>query len=93
MDYSYPQRVSARLNSSNNSSLVTDRLRDQIDAGDMALACVYRDFHAYNEQSATKLLGALLKQVVSASEPILDEVQRTTGNSKRGSWWSRTLAS
>ena len=48
MDCGYPQRMWARLNSSNNSSLMTDRLCDPIDTGDMALACVYRDFHAQN---------------------------------------------
>ena len=32
----------ARLNSSNNSSLVTDRLCDQIGAGNMASVCVLR---------------------------------------------------
>ena len=48
MDCGYPQRMWARLNSSNNSSLVTDRLCDQIDTGDMAVVCVYRDFHAQN---------------------------------------------
>ena len=42
----------------------------------MAVACVYCDFHSQNEQSATGLFGALLKQVVSALELISEEVQR-----------------
>ena len=59
-----------------------DALCDLGDAGSMAVACVYCDFHAQNEQSATGLLGALLKQVVSVLEPIPDEVQRAFVNSK-----------
>jgi len=76
--------VWARLNSSNNSSLVVDKLCDQGDAGSMAVACVYCDFHAQNEQSTAGLLGALLKQVVGALEPIPDEVQRAFESSEGG---------
>ena len=61
---------------------MVDRLCDQGDTGDMAVACVYCDFHAQNEQSATGLLGVLVKQVVSALEPIPDEVQRAFEDSK-----------
>ena len=46
MDCGYPRRMWARLNSSNNRSLVTDRLRDETDADDVTAACVHRDFHA-----------------------------------------------
>ena len=74
----------ARLNISNNSSLVIDTLCGLGDAGSMAVACVYCDFHVQNEQSATGLLGALLKQVVSALEPIPDEVQKAFVNSNGG---------
>ena len=73
-----------RLNSSNNSSLVVDKLCGQGDAGDIAVACVYCDFHTQNQQSVTGLFGALLKQIVSALEPIPDEVQREFENSKGG---------
>ena len=72
-----------RLNSGYNSSLVIDRLCGQEDVDNMAVACVYCDFNA-QEQSATGLFGALLKQVVSALEPIPEQVQKTFGNSKRG---------
>ena len=74
----------ARLNSSNHSSLVIDTLCDQMDAGNMAVVCVYCDFHARDEQSATGLLGVLLKQVVSALEPIPEEVQKAFRNFKGG---------
>jgi len=82
--------VGARLSSSNRSSLVIDRLCDLVDAGNMAVACVYCDFHAQSEQSATGLLGALLKQVVSALEPIPDEVRKAFEDSK-GSVGGRRL--
>ena len=81
-----------RLNS-NNSSLAIDRLCDQVpvDIDSMAVACVYCDYHSQNEQSATGLLGVLLKQVVSALEPIPEEVQRTFANSKGGVGGRRLL--
>jgi len=91
MDDGSPQRVCVRLNSSNNSSLVIDRMCHQADEGTMAVACVYCDFHAQNEQSATGLLGALLKQVVSALEPIPEEVQRAFEKSKGGVGGRRLL--
>jgi len=84
-----------RLNDSNNSSLVIDRLFDQVavDADGMVVACVYCDFHAENEQSATGLLGVLLKQVISGLEPIPEEVQRAFENSKGGVGGRRLLLS
>ena len=48
MDCGCPQRMWARLNSSNNSSLVTDRLCDEIGADDLTAACVHCNFHAQN---------------------------------------------
>ena len=72
-----------RLNSGNNSSLVIDELCGKEDVDNMAVACVYCDFTA-PEQSATELFGALLKQVVSALEPIPDQVQKAFSGSKRG---------
>ena len=59
-----------------------DRLCDQVYAGGIVVACVYCDFNAQNQQSATGLLGVLLKQVVSALEPIPDEIQRAFEISK-----------
>ena len=91
MDGGYPERVHMKLNISNNSSLVIDTLCDQVDAANMTIACVYCDFHAQNEQSATGILGVLLKQVVSALEPVPDEVQRAFENSKRGVGGRRLL--
>ena len=68
-----------------------DRLCTQVEAGNIAVACVYCDFYAPNEQSATGLLGALLKQVVSALEPIPDEVKKAFENSKEGVGGRRPL--
>ena len=52
---------------------------------------MYCDFHAQNEQSVTGLLGVLLKQVVSALEPIPGEVQTAFTNSKGGVGGRRPL--
>ena len=79
------------LNSSNNSSLVIDRLCGLADVGNTAVAGVYCDFYAQSEQTATGLLGVLLKQVVSALEPIPEEVQRAFENSKGGVGGRRPL--
>lgn len=74
----------AILNSSNHSSLVIDTLCDEVDAENMVVACVYCNFHARDEQSTTALFGVLLKRVVSALEPIPEELQRAFEKSKRG---------
>jgi len=52
---------------------------------------VYCDFHAQNEQSATGLLGVLLKQVVSALELVPDEVQGAFEKSRGGVGGRRLL--
>ena len=80
----------AKLNSGNNSSLVIDTLCVQEDVENMAVACVYCDFNT-QEQSATGLLGVLLKQIVSALEPIPDQVQKAFEGSKRGVGGRRLL--
>jgi len=79
------------LNSSNNSSLLIDRLCGLADVGNTAVTGVYCDFHAQNEQTATGLFGVLLKQAVNALEPIPEEVQRAFDNSKGGVGGRRLL--
>jgi len=81
----------ASVNSNNNSSLVIDSLCGQVEAGTMAVTCVYCDFYAPNKQSATGLLGVLLKQVVSALGPVPDEVKKAFENSKGGVGGRRPL--
>ena len=56
------------------SSLVIDRLCDQARGRRMTVACFYFDFAARKEQSLARMLGALLKQVVSGLEEIPKEI-------------------
>ena len=56
------------------SSLVVDRLCDQARGQSTAVACFYFDFAARKEQSATSMLGSLLKQVVGGMEKIPEEI-------------------
>ncbi|RPA98779.1 hypothetical protein L873DRAFT_1912112 [Choiromyces venosus 120613-1] len=65
------------------SSLVIDTLCDRIGGDNVAVACVYCDFHAQNEQSATTVLGALLKQVVAGMEPIPSEIKSAFESAKK----------
>ena len=51
-----------------------DRLRDQARGQNIALACLYFDFAARKEQSATSVLGSFVKQVVSGMERIPEEI-------------------
>ena len=49
----------------NISSLAIDNLCDQAEEKDLAVAWLYCDFLAHQEQSAKAMLGAILKQLVS----------------------------
>ena len=49
----------------------------------MVVACVYCDFHAHKEQSATSVLAALLKQIVAGVEPIPEEILAAFERAKR----------
>ena len=59
-----------------------DTLCDQENVNKVVMVCVYCDFNAQDGQTATGVLGALLKQVVSALEPIPDQVQKAFESSK-----------
>ena len=67
----------------NTSSLVIDTLCDSINQDNVAVACVYCDFHAHKDQSATGVLAALLKQLVAAVEPISKEISEAFKRAKR----------
>ena len=65
------------------SSLVIDTLCDELSGGDMVVACIYCDFNADKEQSATSVLAALLKQIAAGVEPIPEEIQVVFDRAKR----------
>ena len=60
----------------NDSSLVVDWLCDHSRGQNRAVACFYLDFEARKEQSATNVLGSLLRQMVSGMESIPEEISR-----------------
>ena len=59
-----------------DSSLVVDTLCDQASGQNAAVSCFYLDFAARKEQSATNVLGSLLKHIVSGMERIPEEISR-----------------
>ena len=64
------------LTSYDASSLVVDRLCDQARGQGTAVTCFYFDFVARKEQSATNVLGSLLKQVVGGMAKVPEEISR-----------------
>jgi len=52
----------------NVSSLVTDTLCDQAKNEDIAVACLYCDFIAQQEQTIANMMGAILKQLVGRGD-------------------------
>ena len=88
----YPPRreeSESMLTRHNDSSLVVDTLCDQSCGQNTAVSCFYLDFAARKEQSATNVLGSLLKQIVSGMERIPEEIswafqlQKTTIGGRR----------
>ena len=47
------------------------------------MACIYCDFHEHKEQSATRVLAALLKQVVAGVEAIPEEINKAFERANR----------
>jgi len=94
-----PQGVEEKwqvLTSRDVSSLVIDTLCDQAEGGDATVACFYFDFAAQNEQSPTRVLGYLLKQLVFGLEEIPEEILRACQGRKgalggQGPQFSRIL--
>ncbi|RPA91159.1 ankyrin [Choiromyces venosus 120613-1] len=56
------------------SSLLIDKLCDQARGRNVSVACFYFDHAARKEQTPTRVLGALLKQVVGGLESIPEEI-------------------
>jgi len=71
------------LTSHNDSSLVVDRLCYQTRGQNTLVTCFYFDFAARKEQSATNMLGSLLKQIVSGMERIPEDVSRAFREQKQ----------
>ena len=65
------------------SSLVVDRLCDQARGQNTAVTCFYFDFAARKEQSATAMLGSLLKQIVSGMETIPEDISQAFQEQKK----------
>ena len=60
-----------------DSSLVVDRLADQNRGQNTSVICFYFDFAARNQQTATSMLGSLLKQVISGMERVPENISRS----------------
>ena len=77
-DYYSPGREEDKdmLTSWEHSSLVVDRLGDQARGQNAAVTCFYFDWAPRKEQSATSMLGSLLRQMVSGMERIPEEISR-----------------
>jgi len=71
------------LISCNDSSLVVDRLCDDAREQDAAVTCFYFDFAARKEQSATNMLGSLVKQMVGGMESIPEEISKAFEEQKK----------
>ena len=65
------------------SSLVVDRLCDRARGQNTTVTCFYFDFAARKEQSATAMLGSLLKQIVSGMEAIPEDISRAFQEQKK----------
>jgi len=65
------------------SSLVVDRLCDQARGQNTTVTCFYFDFATRKDQSATAMLGSLLKQMVSGMEAIPEDISRAFQEQKK----------
>ena len=66
-----------------DSSLVIDKLCDEAEEEDTAVACFYFDFAARSEQSPVNMLGSLLRQLVGGLDRIPKAVVRGFRNQKK----------
>ena len=66
-----------------DSSLVVDRLCNQTKGQNTAVTCFYFDFAARKEQSATSMLGSLLRQVISGMERVPEDISRALREHKK----------
>jgi len=73
----------ALLTNCDFSSLVIDKLCDEAVERDAAVSCFYFDFAIRKEQSPINMFGALMKQLVSRSNPIPNEIVQEFENQKK----------
>jgi len=66
----------------NTSSLVIDRLCDQAREEDIAVACLYCDYLAQQEQTVINIMGVILKQLVGRRE-IPEDIRRAFQEGRR----------
>ena len=71
------------LTSCDVSSLVVDWLCDKATGQNTAITCLYFDFAARKEQSATSMLGSLLKQIVGGLEKVPEEISQAFQEQKK----------
>ena len=71
------------LTSCDDSSLVVDKLSDQTGEQHTAVTCFYFDFAARKEQTATSMLGSILKQVIDGTERVPEDIWRALQGQKK----------
>ena len=71
------------LTNFDDSSLVADRLCNQMGEQHMAVTCFYFDFAARKEQTATSMLGSILKQVINGTERVPEDIWQALQEQKR----------
>ena len=60
-----------------------DRLLDHFGGENVAVACVYCDFHDQERQTAANMIGALIKQVVNALNVVPTEIEEAFKRAER----------
>ena len=71
------------LTSRDVSSLVVDRLCDQVRGQNAVVTCFYLDFAARKEQSVANILGSLLRQLVGGMEKVPEEIAQAFQEQKK----------
>ena len=71
------------LTGCHDSSLVVDKLCDQTREQQAAVTCFYFDFAARKEQTATSMLGSILKQVISGTEKVPEDIWQALQEQKK----------
>ena len=71
------------LTNCNDSSLVVDKLCDQTGEKHTTVTCFYFDFAARKEQTATSMLGSILKQMISGTERVSEDIWRALEKQKK----------